>query len=61
MVGKNHKQSMSQQERAFWREAFLEARNVPNPDLETAVKHRAEFADAAVAEYRKRVTWRPRD
>ncbi len=59
---KNHRgRPMSQPERAFWRDAFLNARP-PNhrgyrgPTAEASI--RADYADAAVEEYRKRITWR---
>lgn len=63
MATKNHTRSLNQQERAFWKEAFLQAPfgfwNSPNePMLVDRIKYRADFADAAVAEYRKRITWR---
>jgi len=60
MVTKNHKQSMSQPERAFWRDVFIRAliasRYSAGP--EDAAREAAEYANAAVIEYRKTVTWR---
>ena len=62
MVTKNHKQSMSQPERAFWRDVFLRALIVPSngekhfPD--DAASDAADYANAAVREYRKTITWR---
>jgi len=60
MVTKNHKQSMSQPERAFWRDAFLAGPRPPFQwvSLEEEIKERADFADAAVQELRRRLTWR---
>ena len=55
----NHRK-MSQPERAFWRDAFLAVAPWHEPDekLETSVQRAADFADLAVAELRKRITWR---
>jgi uncharacterized protein VirK/YbjX len=59
MVAKapNPRKPMSVTERAFWREVFCKALltwHLPSQ----ATREAAEFADAAVDEYRKRITWR---
>lgn len=62
MVTSNHR-PMSQPERSFWREAFLVGfaaylNNHPTDATEAAVGYAVNKADAAVAAYRNRVTWR---
>lgn len=55
---------MTQPERTFWRDAFLAAeqafltrRGTMRPSSKAA-ELAADYADAAVDEFRKRVTWR---
>jgi hypothetical protein len=61
MATKNHKQSMSQPERNKWWDAFLQGpillESTSGLDERTEASIRADFADAAIAEYRKRVIW----
>jgi hypothetical protein len=56
---KNHRTSMSQPERGFWRDVYVGAELPPDPDRTDAeeARLRANKADAAVAEHRRRVTW----
>jgi hypothetical protein len=60
MATKNHSKSMSQPERAFWRDVFLRRIHFWDADLsiQEATKRAGDYADEAVLEYRKRVTWR---
>lgn len=64
MATKHHGKSMSQPERAFWRDvfatsnqAFLNRRGTMRSPLKAAALA-ADHADAAVEEYRRRITWR---
>jgi hypothetical protein len=57
MVSEKHGKT-SKPELTFWCEAFLLGPNNFPWKVEEQIKARADFADAAVAEYRKRVTWR---
>lgn len=63
MVRDQHR-PMSQPERAFWREAFVAAnrsfllRRGTARSPHNAAALAADYADAAVDEYRKRITWR---
>jgi hypothetical protein len=61
MATKDHKDSMSQPERTFWREVFLLTPPHHPWKVEEQIKARADFADAAVIEYRRRVMWRQRN
>lgn len=56
---KNHR-PMSQPERALWRDVLVALLTFSPIDLshEKAVGDAADLADKAVAEYRKRITWR---
>ena len=64
MASRNNQKSMSQPERGFWRDAFLAAHRsfllrrgtMRSPDR--AAELAADYADAAIAEYRHRITWR---
>lgn len=65
MVTRNQSQGVaSATERSFWREAFLAApKAIPQRrgslrSPKRAAEFAADFADAAVAEYRRRLTWR---
>lgn len=56
----NHRKSMSQPERAFWRDVFkaIAPWHEPDEDIDESVERAADFADKSVDEYRKRITWR---
>lgn len=56
----NHRRPMSQPERSFWRDVFTTRATFDPLDVsvERAVEACADFADKAVEEYRKRITWR---
>lgn len=63
--GNHHRKSLTQPERSFWRDVFIAL--APDKAVEhidegndAAVSATADFADKAVAEYRKRITWRDR-
>lgn len=64
MASKNDKRPMSQPERSFWRDAFLAAnqsfllRRGTMRSPQRAAELAADYADAAVDEYRRRITWR---
>lgn len=63
MASRNTK-PMTQPERAFWRDAFLAAdsafliRRGTMRSPARAAELAADYADAAVEEYRRRITWR---
>lgn len=64
MGTKDGHRPMSQPERAFWRDAFLAAQSsflsrrgtMRSPRRAAALA--SDYADAAIDEYRKRITWR---
>ena len=61
MVTKNlSRPTASQTERLFWREAFLAGPRFMDAWIPMAeeIRLRADFADAAVQELRRRLTWR---
>jgi hypothetical protein len=64
MAPKHHGKSMSQPERAFWRDAFVSANQAfltRRGTMRSPVKAAAlaaDYADAAVEEFRRRITWR---
>ena len=57
MDRKNHGKQMSQPERALWRDVLV-ARLTFSHEREDVVRAAADKADEAVAEYRKRITWK---
>lgn len=65
MASKTTKRNVqSQAERAFWRDAFIGAHRsflLRRGTMRSAIRAAelaADYADAAVEEYRKRITWR---
>jgi hypothetical protein len=61
MATKNHKQSMTQPERAFWRDVLIAdlSREGRTPrSIQKRIERASDLADLAVAEFRARVTWR---
>ena len=60
MATKTHGKSMTQPERAFWRDVFIAiaAQCAGGRSNEKLVAKASDVADLAVAEYRQRITWR---
>jgi hypothetical protein len=60
MATKNHKQSMSQPERALWRDVLIVdlGREGRTRSIQKRIERASDLADLAVAEFRSRITWR---
>jgi hypothetical protein len=60
MATKNHKQSMTQPERSFWRDVVIAdlSREGRTHSIQKRIERASDLADLAVAELRARITWR---
>lgn len=60
MATKNHKQSITQPERAFWRDVVIAdlAREGRTRSIQKRIERASDLADLAVAQLRARITWR---
>jgi hypothetical protein len=60
MATKNHKQSLTQPERAFWRDVVIAdlSREGRTGSIQKRIERASDLADLAIAELRTRITWR---